>query len=54
MAEEKHGQWIAEDPNQYGYACMFKCSECNEFVETDWLSKRPLYVYCPWCGAKMD
>lgn len=54
MAEVKHSQWIAENPDLYGYSDMFRCRECKEFVETDWPAKRPMYAYCPWCGAKMD
>jgi len=54
----KHGYWEhgKELSRDYiGYACIgvdydkWWCSECNYHVK-----KRPLWRYCPNCGAKMD
>lgn len=49
----EHGKELSRD--YIGYACIgvdydkWWCSECNYHVK-----KRPLWRYCPNCGAKMD
>lgn len=44
----KHGTW---GENIYGYR---KCSVCGRVTQVDECMREPLYLYCPYCGAKMD
>ena len=44
----RHGKWIESD--EYDVFCgrLYKCSNCNTFVISDFDN------YCPYCGARMD
>lgn len=44
----KHGRW---GENIYGYR---KCSVCGRVTQVDECMREPLYLYCPYCGSKMD
>lgn len=44
----KHGTW---GENIYGYR---KCSVCGRVTQVDECMREPLYLYCPYCGARMD
>lgn len=48
VAEVKHGKWIWLEGN------LYECSECPEQTEVDEKMNKPLYQFCPYCGAKMD
>ena len=44
----KHGAW---GENIYGYR---KCSVCGRVTQVDECMREPLYLYCPYCGARLD
>lgn len=44
----KHGTW---GENIYGYR---KCSVCGRVTQVDECMREPLYLYCPYCGSRMD
>ena len=48
VEEVRHGHWIWLEGNFY------ECSECPNKTEVDESMNEPLYIYCPFCGAKMD
>lgn len=48
VGEVKHGHWIWLEGN------LYECSECPNRTEVDEAMNEPLYIYCPFCGAKMD
>lgn len=46
---EKQGHWIESDTDG------FVCSECrNGYRDQPTLMGKPMFEYCPVCGAKMD
>lgn len=46
----KSGEWIST-PNEFGNVDLV-CSECNEHYYPSFT--RPIYPFCPWCGAYMN
>lgn len=47
----RHGQWIHKSED---YSCRFECSACKtEVNDIPTLMGKPLFDYCPYCGAKM-
>lgn len=48
VVEVKHGHWIWLEGN------LYECSECPNRTEVDEAMNEPLYIYCPFCGARMD
>ena len=60
VSRQKVGQWEWEQEHftknkNWG---NWHCSECREIItvcETDWAKiNKPIYKYCPDCGAKMQ
>lgn len=50
--EERKGKWLPDNTNPY--AIMFTCSECKESVCPPVTSSfKPIWKYCPNCGAEM-
>lgn len=47
---ERHGHWIK--PNSRPSSTQAKCSICGRVAYNNLL--KTSYVYCPWCGARMD
>lgn len=44
----RHGHWVS-------IGSMHRCSVCNEMVLVPTtIANKPIYEYCPVCGAKMD
>ena len=44
-----HGEWKKDDDGE------FICSNCNNgYKDQPTLVGRPMFEYCPICGAKMD
>lgn len=43
----RHGRWVWN-----GDTCTWDCSNCDGFVGGG--SRISAYVYCPFCGARMD
>ena len=52
LEQEQTGHWI-EQPRGYLETPKFECSECHrqQFVET--CMGKPMWAYCPMCGARM-
>lgn len=48
----KTGRWIERRsiaaPNRY------ECSVCKRMTRVDECMGKPLYAYCPWCGARNE
>ena len=54
----RHGHWVvhtdkwASGDEYFGYA---ECSECGDmFYAVETIGIKPIWDYCPSCGAKMD
>ena len=48
VSEVDHGKW------EWYRELEYTCSRCNSTTEVDEVMGRPLYNFCPYCGAKMD
>ena len=48
----KHGEWEPFDLT-WGRS-VYACSSCRDAMEVPTEMGRPIYDYCPNCGAKMD
>lgn len=47
----KHGEWKPFDLT-YGRS-IYYCSVCEQATEVPMCMEKPMYAYCPNCGAKM-
>ena len=47
---ERHGRWEVDD---IGYKVVATCSVCHNEIEMPTCLGKPIYSYCPACGAKM-
>ena len=48
VRENKHGEWIEDKRG------VFMCSECNNgFINQPTLMGKPMFKWCPCCGAEM-
>ena len=54
LAPVLHGEWIATNKDERGYADTFACSVCDSIVQYAYQVKECDYEYCPHCGARMD
>lgn len=50
--EPKKGKWKPFDLT-WGRS-VWACDACGETVDVPTLSGKPIFDYCPWCGARMD
>lgn len=48
----RHGRWIEQD--SFHYELHFKCSVCGNSENMPTRMYKPIWEYCPNCGAKMD
>ena len=48
IEERKKGKWIWQIFSKY------MCSECGQMTTVDECMEEPMYIYCPYCGAKME
>lgn len=48
---QKKGEWIFD--NRYAYIERYICSSCNESYKVDTCMGKPMWNYCPNCGADM-
>ena len=48
----RHGEWIRDTDHHWD--SKYKCSRCEYETDVDTCFGKPLYNYCPYCGAKMD
>lgn len=51
VQEVKHGHWEKVDDNPYEYVAA--CSVCRNEVKQPTCMLKPIYSYCPICGARM-
>lgn len=47
-SERKTGKWVWQTWSKY------MCSECGRMTNVDECMEEPMYIYCPYCGAKME
>lgn len=50
--EPKRGKWKPFD-STWGRS-VWACDACGETVDVPTLNGKPIFDYCPWCGAKME
>jgi len=50
--ERKRGEWLP-DNNNYIYE-QYVCSECKNSFKVDTCMGKPMWNFCPYCGAKME
>lgn len=48
----KRGEWKPFDLT-YGRS-IYSCSVCEQATEVPMCMEKPMYAYCPNCGAKME
>ncbi len=48
VAPVVHAQWL------HVMANLYDCSNCFGGLEIPWEGEITDYIYCPYCGAKMD
>ena len=48
----RHGKWKPFDLT-YGRS-IYSCSVCEQTTEVQMCMEKPMYAYCPNCGARMD
>ena len=48
----KKGKWKPFDLT-WGRS-VWACDACGETVDVPTLNGKPIFDYCPWCGARMD
>ena len=41
-----HWEWLTED--------KYRCSNCNSETRVDECMNEPMYIFCPFCGARME
>ena len=51
VEEVRRGHWEKVDDNPYEYVAA--CSVCRNEVKQPTCMLKPIYSYCPICGAKM-
>lgn len=49
---EKHGRWVKLD--MHPHLADHKCTACGESTYVPTCMGEPIYLFCPWCGAKME
>lgn len=53
--QPKTGHWIPWQPNSDGWSETFTCSYCRNNTKHPYPTKIPdEYLFCPYCGAKME
>ena len=50
--EPKRGKWLP-DNNNYIYE-QYVCSECKNSFKVDTCMGKPMWNFCPYCGARME
>lgn len=51
VPDRKVGKWKPFD-RTWGRS-VWACDACGETVDVPTLNGKPIFDYCPWCGAKM-
>lgn len=47
----KHGKWV--DRRSIVAMNRYECSVCKRMTTVDEFMGKPMYAYCPWCGAEL-
>ena len=50
--EREKGQWLLDNTNYYDE--RYICSECGRSYKVDMCMGKPMWNFCPNCGAKME
>lgn len=50
IMELHDGHWEA----MHGKHSRYKCSHCGSVTQVSEIDGQPAYVYCPYCGARMN
>ena len=50
--ERKTGKWLPDNNNYYDE--RYICSECGRNYKVDMCMGKPMWEYCPNCGARME
>lgn len=50
--QEKHGRWVKLD--MHPHLADHKCTACGESTYVPTCMGKPIYLFCPWCGVRMD
>lgn len=51
--EPKRGEWIETNEVYHGVA-LYRCSSCDVGISNAPTEMgKPIFPFCPWCGAKM-
>ena len=48
----KQGRWIK--CTHHHWEDRYECSKCGYDTEVDTVMEKPIYNFCPYCGARMD
>ena len=55
LEQPKTGHWIPWQPDSDGWSETFTCSYCRHNTKDPYPTKIPdEYLFCPYCGAKME
>lgn len=50
----RHGRWWTPfDPTWFGKN-LYACTSCGDALEVPTECGKPMYKFCPYCGARMD
>lgn len=49
---EKRGRWVKLDIHPH--LADHKCTACGESTYVPTCMGKPIYLFCPWCGARME
>lgn len=49
--QEKRGRWVKLD--MHPHLADHKCTACGESTYVPTCMGKPIYLFCPWCGARM-
>lgn len=51
----KHGKWLYNRNNEYETGIhIAECSRCDINQKVEFWRRKPIFEYCPHCGARMD
>lgn len=50
--QEKRGRWVKLD--MHPHLADHKCTACGESTYVPTCMGKPIYLFCPWCGARME
>lgn len=55
VPEVKHAAWLYNRNNEYETGIhTAECSNCRVTQSVEFYQRKPIFDYCPFCGARMD